>query len=45
MVEYGKAIGSVIGTTMVVGALGNITKKRKKLIITKKTKKKNGNRK
>lgn len=43
MAEYGKAIGSVIGATMVVSAVGSIAKRRKKLTMNKtkyKTKKK-----
>jgi hypothetical protein len=35
MAEYGRAIGSVIGATMVVGAVGSIAKKRKKLTMNK----------
>ena len=39
MANYGQAIGSVIGATMVFDAVSGIAKKRKKLIPIKKTKK------
>jgi hypothetical protein len=35
MVEYGRAIGSAIGATMVVSAVGGIARKRKKLTMKK----------
>jgi hypothetical protein len=35
MANYGQAIGSVIGATMVFDAVGGITKKRKKLTMNK----------
>ena len=42
MVEYGRAIGSVVGATMVVGAVGGIARKRKKVTMnyTRRKKKK-----
>ena len=40
MVEYGGAIGSAVGATMVVGAVGGIAKRRKKLTMNKKSRRK-----
>jgi len=40
MVNYGGAIGSVVGATMVVGAVGSIAKRRKKLTMNKTRRKK-----
>jgi len=33
MVEYGRAIGSVVGATMVVGAVGGMARKGKKIAL------------